>query len=104
MVWRNRHCPNLWGQVPTGAMFLEDNFTTVSNFFMHVPSNPAIIKLEIHTMEIPLMITQTVRQRLSLNQDLQGEGGGVEKLKCPPIEEQSNKLWCIYTSEYYTVI
>lgn len=70
MVWRNRHCPNLWGQVPTGAMFLEDNFTTVSNFLMHVPSNPAIIKLEIHTMEIPLMVTQTMHQRHSLNHDL----------------------------------
>lgn len=56
-----------WGRY---IMFLEDNFTTVSDFLMHGPSNPAILKSEIYTMAILMKVTQTMHQRHSLKYDL----------------------------------
>jgi hypothetical protein len=101
-MWRKRNTSPLLVVLQTGAITLEINLKFLSKLEIDLPEDPAIPLLGIYSNDAPPCHRGTGSTMFIAALFVIARSW--KQLRCPTTEEWIQKMWFIYTMEYYSAI
>jgi hypothetical protein len=100
-MWRKRNISPLLVGLQAHTTTLEISLVVLTTLDIVLPSDPAIPLLDIYSVDVPTFNKDTCSIMFIVALFIIAK---LEELRCPSTEEWIQKMWYIYTMEYYSAI